>query len=56
MAKYDIVLLTYAQYENPKVINEHIQNVIDDDKLVQEALEYRGYKVICKDWASKNFD
>lgn len=56
MKKYDIVLLTNAQYEHPKNIDEYVQNILDDDQLVQTALENEGYKVIRKDWASKDFD
>lgn len=56
MKDYDIVLLTESRYENPKKIDALTQNVLDDDKHVQKALEKRGLNVIRKDWTCKNFD
>lgn len=53
---YDIVLLTDSRYENPKERDWYIDQVLLEDRLVQEALEQKGLKVIKKDWACPNFD
>ena len=56
MKSYDVVILTEAQYINPKKIDWYIENVLTEDRLIQEALENKGLRVIKKDWADTNFD
>ena len=56
MKKYDIVILTESRYENPTETNWYIDNVLKEDKLVQDALEYQGLKTIRIDWATQDFD
>lgn len=53
---YDIVILTDARYENPNKTDWYIDQVLLEDRLVKEALEQKGLKVIKKDWACKDFD
>lgn len=52
---YDIVLLTEARYENPVEKNWYINQVLQEDGLVQKALEKQGLKVGRFDWAG-DFD
>jgi glutathione synthase/RimK-type ligase-like ATP-grasp enzyme len=54
--KYDVVILTDSRYENPTHTDWYIDQVLLEDKLVQEALEAKGLKVIRKDWACEKFD
>ena len=56
MKEYDIVLLTESRYEKPVTPNWYEQNILDDDKLLQHALEQKGLSVIRKDWATPNFN
>ena len=46
----NIILIVFSLFAFQTTIAQELEI------LVQEALEYRGYKVIRKDWASKNFD
>ena len=39
MSKYDITILTDHRYVAPKIVDEYIQNVLDEDRLLQKALE-----------------
>lgn len=52
----DVVILTESKYINPKKIDWYIQQVLDEDALLQTALEKKGLKVCKKDWADKDFD
>ncbi len=54
--KYDIVLLTEKQYINPEKVDWYVEQVLTEDRLVQEALENKGLTVIKKDWADPDFD
>ncbi len=53
---YDVVILTDHRYVNPKKTNWYINQVLLEDKLLQEALEKRNLRVCKKDWADKNFN
>jgi len=55
-AMFDIVILTDHRYVNPKKADWYTQQVLDEDGLLQSALENKGLKVCKKDWADKNFD
>lgn len=52
---YDFVLLTEARYENPKERDWYVDNILQEDELVQSALEKKGFKVGRYDWAG-DFD
>ncbi len=54
--EYDVVILTESQYINPKKIDWYVQQVLDEDGFLMEALKIRGYKVTKKDWADTDFD
>ena len=53
---FDIVILSDHRYVNPEKADWYTQQVLDEDGLLQTALENKGLKVCKKDWADKNFD
>jgi glutathione synthase/RimK-type ligase-like ATP-grasp enzyme len=53
---FDIVILTDHRYVNPTGTDWYIEQVLLEDKLLQTALEKKGFTVCKKDWADKNFD
>lgn len=56
MKHYDIAILTESRYENPTSIDAYNENVLLEDRLLQEALEEKNLSVIRLDWARENFD
>lgn len=56
MEKFDVVILTERKYIDPSECNDYIDNVILEDKIVQEALEKKGVKTIKLSWDDPNFD
>ena len=54
--KLDIVILTDNRYVNPKQKDWYIDQVLQEDKILQKALEKKGLKVCKKDWADTKFD
>jgi len=44
----DVTILTCQKYLNPKVITTYEQNILDERKLITQALEDLGLKVHCK--------
>lgn len=56
MSLFDIAILTESRFINPKKTDWYIQNVLEEDGLVQKALESKGLKVTRVDWADPNFD
>ena len=52
----DIIILTEDRYVNPPSDTLYIQNILKEDRLVQQALEKRGFKVARKSWADPNVD
>ena len=52
---YDFVLLTEKRYENPPERDWYINQVLEEDGLVQKALEKKGFKVGRFDWTG-DFD
>lgn len=53
---FDFVILTDDRYVNPKNTNWYINNILLEDRLVQEALERKGLRVTRKSWSDPNFD
>ena len=53
---YDIVILTDHRYVNPKETDWYIDQVLLEDKLLQTALEKKGFVVCKKDWSDKDFN
>ncbi len=43
MNKYDITILTDSRYVNPGKITTYVQNILDEDNLVIQALIERGF-------------
>lgn len=56
MSIYDVVLLTDSRYVNPVSPGEYVQNILNEDLMVRNALEKKGLKVTRKDWADPEFD
>jgi glutathione synthase/RimK-type ligase-like ATP-grasp enzyme len=56
MKLYDIVILTESRFEHPTTLTPYINNLLLEDRLIQEALERRGFRTIRVDWARKDFD
>ncbi|MEE2931154.1 MAG: hypothetical protein VX370_01340 [Bacteroidota bacterium] len=54
--QYDIVILTDSRYIHPKERNWYINQVLLEDKILQDALEEEGLSVDKKDWADQKFD
>jgi hypothetical protein len=52
----DIAILTNNRYVNPEKVDCYTQLVLDEDRLLQTALENKGLTVCKKDWADKNFN
>lgn len=53
---YDVIILTDNRYVNPKEVDIYIQNVLDEDNFVKNALENLGLKVGRLSWDDTNFD
>lgn len=53
---FDITLVTDSRYVNPDKVNWYIQNILNDDKLVQQAFEKRGLTVTRTNWDNPEFD
>jgi glutathione synthase/RimK-type ligase-like ATP-grasp enzyme len=56
MCKYDITILTDHRYVNPKLVDKYVQNVLDEDMLIQKALEKEGLNVYRTNWDNTDFD
>jgi glutathione synthase/RimK-type ligase-like ATP-grasp enzyme len=55
LKQYDITLITAVAYEIPVEVDWYIQQVLDEDGLVQSALEDLGFRVNRVAWSS-DFD
>jgi len=56
MYKYDLTILTDCRYHNPKELNDYINNVLLEDKLLKNALEKKGLRVTRTYWDNPDFD
>ena len=56
MKKYDVVVLTDSRYVNPIEKNAYINNVLQEDELVINALKEKNLSVIKRDWNDPLFD
>jgi glutathione synthase/RimK-type ligase-like ATP-grasp enzyme len=56
MHPVDVTLLTDSRYANPTEINWYTQNILDDDKLVQQAFEKKGLTVTRTFWDNPDYD
>ncbi len=54
--EFDVVILTESRYLNPEKVNDYIQNILDEDHILKEALEAKGLQVTRRDWADPEFD
>ena len=55
MSHFDIALLTDSRYVKPAKVDLYVQNILDEDKLLINALAERGLQAIRADWADENF-
>ena len=55
---YDVILLTEEQYQDRTAAPDdwYVNNLLTEDRLVQEALEKRGLKVRKVGWSNPTFD
>ena len=53
---YDVVILTDDRYVQPKDTNWYINNILEEDGLVLNALKQKGLKAIRKSWSDPDFD
>ena len=53
---FDIVILTDKRYINPTIKNWYTNQVLLEDKILQDALEKKGLRVCRKDWSDTDFD
>ena len=56
MKAFDVVILTESRYLNPESQDPYVLNILKEDRLLEQALEKKGLKVIRKDWADPDFD
>ncbi|AEM72182.1 hypothetical protein Murru_3162 [Allomuricauda ruestringensis DSM 13258] len=54
--KFDVVVLTDHRYVAPKERTPYIENVLQEDSLVLDALQKQGLRAIRKSWDDPNFD
>ena len=54
--EFDVVILTDRRYTNPTKIDTYIQNVLNEDNYVKNALEKLELKVVRIAWGNENFD
>jgi glutathione synthase/RimK-type ligase-like ATP-grasp enzyme len=52
----DVTLLTDARYVNPVNPDWYKQNILEDDRLVREALERKGLTVARTNWDNPDYD
>lgn len=55
MKRYDVTLITAQAYEQPESPDWYVQQILDEDGLVQTALEAEGFRVNRVAWSS-DFD
>jgi glutathione synthase/RimK-type ligase-like ATP-grasp enzyme len=56
MSQFDVILLTESRYDRPTTVTPYVQNILTEDRLVQQALEKKGLRVARKDWADPGVD
>ena len=54
--QFHVTILTEQRYVDPKEIDIYTQNVLDEDRFIQKALEERGLKVFRTNWDNPDFD
>ena len=56
MQKYDVIILTESRYVKPEKPDWFIQNILQEDHMVKDALEKRGYTVLRTNWDNSDID
>ena len=52
----DFVILTEDRYENPKVLDWYIKNILKEDGILLESLTKLGFSAKRVSWSSRSFD
>lgn len=53
---YDVVLATQLENLNPKVLDEYHQNILEEERLLLDALQQVGLSAKCVGWDDADFD
>ncbi len=56
MSKIDIVILTDSRYVNPEPDHWYIRNILDEERMIRDALESRGLNVWRTNWDNPDYD
>ena len=56
LADVDLVLLTEPRFESPPTVTPYIANVLEEDRLLTEALTRRGIRTRRVDWSRDDVD
>jgi len=56
MQKYDLILLTDQRFVDPENPDWFIKNILQEDNMVKDALEKRGFKVMRTNWDNTYVD
>jgi glutathione synthase/RimK-type ligase-like ATP-grasp enzyme len=52
----DVALVTERRYERPAIVDEYVGNILEEDRLVAEALARRGLHCARVDWSRTDLD
>lgn len=56
MQKYDLILLSDQRFVNPENPDWFIKNILQEDNMVKDALEKRGFRVMRTNWDNTSVD
>lgn len=56
MKSYDVTILTAERYLSPAEPDWYVQQILQEDRLLQEALERKGLRVHRTDWTNNDYD
>ena len=56
MQKYDLILLSDQRFVDPENPDWFIKNILQEDNMVKDALEKRGYRVMRTNWDNPSVD
>lgn len=56
MTKYDVTILTQKEYINPQAVDNYLNNVLLEDKLVVDAIKKLGHSVTRVGWDDKSYN
>jgi len=56
MSQIDIVILTDSRYVDPEPDHWYIQNILNEEQMIRDALESKGLIVWRTNWDNPDFD